>query len=133
MGKEGKIEEQELTDEEKEKREKKEMNNFHMWMPGGAYRLRETKRDSSSGKKIIEGVDGAISEIDFDVEKWNEDYTELCNLLTEAVEAYKTKDTEKVKEISSRINELDEPIKDMTHQVYKKMLEMGFDKDGITG
>lgn len=139
MGKEEKIEKKEpeiessndqevIKEEEKEKQEKKEMNNFRMWLPLGSYR----EEDSPKNKKIIEDIDKIISETGFNVDKWKEIDEEMRGLVAELLTASKENDSKTTNKLKPKINELYESMQNMAYPIYKRMLELGYEKHEIT-
>lgn len=140
MRKEGKIEEKESEiessnnqemikeEEEKEEQEKKEMNNFRMWLPLGSHR----EEDSPQNKKIIDDIDKIISETGFDVDKWKETDKEMRGLVAELLAASNKNDSKTTNKLKPKINELYESMQNMAYPIYKRMLELGYEKHKIT-
>ena len=139
MGKEGKIEEKEseiessndqevVKEEEKEEQEKREMNNFRMWLPLGLYR----KEDSPKNKKIVNDIDKIISETGFDLDKWKKTDKEIYGLTAELTAASSKNDSKTTNKLKSKINELYESMQNMAYPIYKRMLELGYEKHEIT-
>lgn len=139
MGKEAKIEKKEseiessndeevIKEEEKEEQEKKEMNNFRMWLPLGSYR----EEGSPKNKKIIEDIDKIISETGFDVDKWKEADKEMRGLVAELLAASNKNDSKTTNKLKPKINELYESMQNMAYPIYKRMLELDYEKHEIT-
>lgn len=139
MGKEENIEKKKLEiessndqevvkEEEKEEQEKREMNNFRMWLPLGLHR----KEDSPKNKKIVEDVDKIISETGFDVDKWKEINKEIYGLTAELTAASSKNDSKTTNKLKSKINELYESMQNMVYPIYKRMLELDYEKHEIT-
>jgi len=139
MGKEGKIEKKEseiesssdeevIKEEEKEEQEKKEMKNFRMWLPLGSHR----EEDSPENKKIVKDIDKIISETGFDVDKWKETDKEMRGLVAELLAASNRNDSKTTNKLKSKINELYESMQNMAYPIYKRMLELGYEKHEIT-
>ena len=139
MGKEGKIEEKEseiessndqevVKEEEKEEQEKREMNNFRMWLPLGLHR----KEDSPKNKKIVNDIDKIISETSFDLDKWEKTNKEVYGLVAELTAASSRNDSKTTNKLKSKINELYESMQNMAYPIYKRMLELGYEKHEIT-
>jgi hypothetical protein len=118
-----------IKEEEKEEQEKKEMNNFRMWLPLGSHR----REDFPENKKIIKDIDKIISETGFDVDKWEETNKEVYGLVAELMAASNNRsDFKTINKLESKINKLYESMQNMAYPIYKRMLELGYEKHEIT-